>query len=156
MSWWCVALSDLRRMNTPWIGRLPRMFWFSLCSNIIQSDKVNCFFFLLTRCLRVIMYHSKADVMSMLESAGFSRSNPYYIVPQGRVRVCLVQCQSDIQNARRYIVLPNAYGDLLTWIDHITHKRQRSRKTHVTQRSCRNTGLWAAETGKFEDYQRDR
>lgn len=32
---------------------------------------------------------SKAEVMNLLESAGFSRSNPYYIVPQGRV------CQSD-------------------------------------------------------------
>lgn len=28
---------------------------------------------------------SKGDVMSVLESAGFSRSNPYYIVPQGRI-----------------------------------------------------------------------
>jgi structural maintenance of chromosome 3 (chondroitin sulfate proteoglycan 6) len=28
---------------------------------------------------------TKAEVMNMLESAGFSRSNPYYIVPQGRV-----------------------------------------------------------------------
>ncbi|RKP08081.1 putative chromosome segregation protein SudA [Thamnocephalis sphaerospora] len=28
---------------------------------------------------------SKAEVMSLLESAGFSRSNPYYIVPQGRI-----------------------------------------------------------------------
>ncbi|KIO22043.1 hypothetical protein M407DRAFT_79622 [Tulasnella calospora MUT 4182] len=28
----------------------------------------------------------KADVMNLLESAGFSKSNPYYIVPQGRVR----------------------------------------------------------------------
>ena len=27
----------------------------------------------------------KGEVMSLLESAGFSRSNPYYIVPQGRV-----------------------------------------------------------------------
>ena len=27
----------------------------------------------------------KSEVMSLLESAGFSRSNPYYIVPQGRV-----------------------------------------------------------------------
>lgn len=27
---------------------------------------------------------SKADVMNLLESAGFSKSNPYYIVPQGR------------------------------------------------------------------------
>ena len=29
---------------------------------------------------------SKADVINLLESAGFSRSNPFYIVPQGRVR----------------------------------------------------------------------
>ncbi|RUP44859.1 hypothetical protein BC936DRAFT_148933, partial [Jimgerdemannia flammicorona] len=28
---------------------------------------------------------TKADVMNLLESAGFSRSNPYYIVPQGRI-----------------------------------------------------------------------
>ncbi|KDQ62155.1 hypothetical protein JAAARDRAFT_450484 [Jaapia argillacea MUCL 33604] len=28
---------------------------------------------------------SKADVMNLLESAGFSRANPYYIVPQGRI-----------------------------------------------------------------------
>lgn len=34
---------------------------------------------------------SKADVMNLLESAGFSKSNPYYIVPQGRV-MCPVYC----------------------------------------------------------------
>ncbi|KAI9508184.1 structural maintenance of chromosome protein 3 [Russula earlei] len=28
---------------------------------------------------------SKADVMNLLESAGFSKANPYYIVPQGRI-----------------------------------------------------------------------
>lgn len=28
---------------------------------------------------------TKSDVMNLLESAGFSKSNPYYIVPQGRV-----------------------------------------------------------------------
>eukprot|EP00158_Paraphelidium_tribonemae_P009703 Partr_v1_DN28934_c1_g1_i2_m25456 putative Chromosome segregation protein len=27
----------------------------------------------------------KSEIMSLLESAGFSRSNPYYIVPQGRI-----------------------------------------------------------------------
>jgi structural maintenance of chromosome 3 (chondroitin sulfate proteoglycan 6) len=27
----------------------------------------------------------KGEIMSLLESAGFSKSNPYYIVPQGRV-----------------------------------------------------------------------
>lgn len=28
---------------------------------------------------------SRTDVMNLLESAGFSRSNPYYIVKQGKV-----------------------------------------------------------------------
>ncbi|KAG4303276.1 hypothetical protein PCK1_000614 [Pneumocystis canis] len=28
---------------------------------------------------------NKSDIMNLLESAGFSRSNPYYIVPQGRI-----------------------------------------------------------------------
>ncbi|OLY85582.1 Chromosome segregation protein sudA [Smittium mucronatum] len=28
---------------------------------------------------------TKLDIMNLLESAGFSRSNPYYIVPQGRI-----------------------------------------------------------------------
>lgn len=28
---------------------------------------------------------TRSDVMNLLESAGFSRSNPYYIVPQGRI-----------------------------------------------------------------------
>ncbi|KAH3666106.1 hypothetical protein OGAPHI_004295 [Ogataea philodendri] len=28
---------------------------------------------------------TKADIMNLLESAGFSKSNPYYIVPQGRI-----------------------------------------------------------------------
>lgn len=30
--------------------------------------------------------HSKNEVMNLLESAGFSRANPYYIVQQGKVR----------------------------------------------------------------------
>ena len=30
---------------------------------------------------------TKADVMNLLESAGFSKANPYYIVPQGRARI---------------------------------------------------------------------
>jgi hypothetical protein len=30
---------------------------------------------------------SKTDVANLLESAGFSKSNPYYIVQQGKVRV---------------------------------------------------------------------
>ncbi len=36
--------------------------------------------------------------MSLLESAGFSRSNPYYIVPQGRVTsICNAKDQDRLQ-----------------------------------------------------------
>ncbi|SGY80329.1 BQ5605_C008g05358 [Microbotryum silenes-dioicae] len=38
---------------------------------------------------------SKGEVMSLLESAGFSRSNPYYIVPQGRITHLTNQKDSD-------------------------------------------------------------
>ncbi|GAA5927291.1 cohesin subunit SMC3 [Sporobolomyces koalae] len=38
---------------------------------------------------------SKGEVMSMLESAGFSRSNPYYIVPQGRINHLTNQKDAD-------------------------------------------------------------
>ena len=34
----------------------------------------------------------KAEVLSLLESAGFSKSNPYYIVQQGKVsNICLMK-----------------------------------------------------------------
>ncbi|GAA5914010.1 hypothetical protein JCM8208_005919 [Rhodotorula glutinis] len=38
---------------------------------------------------------SKGEVMSLLESAGFSRSNPYYIVPQGRITFLTNQKDAD-------------------------------------------------------------
>jgi structural maintenance of chromosome 3 (chondroitin sulfate proteoglycan 6) len=31
------------------------------------------------------MLFSKTEVMNLLESAGFSRSNPYYVVQQGKI-----------------------------------------------------------------------
>jgi hypothetical protein len=31
------------------------------------------------------MMCSKSEVMNLLESAGFSRANPYYVVQQGKV-----------------------------------------------------------------------
>ncbi|SPO01011.1 related to SMC3 - required for structural maintenance of chromosomes [Cephalotrichum gorgonifer] len=37
----------------------------------------------------------KVDVMNLLEAAGFSRSNPYYIVPQGRVTALTNMRESD-------------------------------------------------------------
>jgi hypothetical protein len=39
------------------------------------------------RCIDFRFFHSKGEVMNLLESAGFSRSNPYYVVQQGKVRI---------------------------------------------------------------------
>ncbi|KAF7721275.1 Structural maintenance of chromosomes protein 3 [Apophysomyces ossiformis] len=38
---------------------------------------------------------TKSDVMNLLESAGFSRANPYYIVPQGRITTLTVAKDED-------------------------------------------------------------
>lgn len=41
---------------------------------------------------------SKSDVINLLESAGFSRSNPYYIVQQGKVNaLCLMKDEQRLQ-----------------------------------------------------------
>ena len=48
---------------------------------------------------------TKTDVMNLLESAGFSRSNPYYIVPQGRVTAL-----TNMKDGERLILLKEVAG----------------------------------------------
>ena len=48
---------------------------------------------------------SKTDVMNLLESAGFSRSNPYYIVPQGRVTTL-----TNMKDSERLLLLKEVAG----------------------------------------------
>lgn len=48
---------------------------------------------------------TKTDVMNLLESAGFSRSNPYYIVPQGRVTAL-----TNMKDAERLTLLKEVAG----------------------------------------------
>lgn len=48
---------------------------------------------------------SKSDVMNLLESAGFSRSNPYYIVPQGRITTL-----TNAKDSERLILLKEVAG----------------------------------------------
>jgi structural maintenance of chromosome 3 (chondroitin sulfate proteoglycan 6) len=36
--------------------------------------------------VKCFFYSSKTDIMNFLETAGFSRNNPYYIVKQGKVK----------------------------------------------------------------------
>ena len=48
---------------------------------------------------------TKSDVMNLLESAGFSKSNPYYIVPQGRVTTL-----TNMKDAERLTLLKEVAG----------------------------------------------
>lgn len=64
--------------------------------------------------------------MSILESAGFSRSNPYYIVPQGRVSYFLLH----LFPSRLTVALMT-----LMWIDHSFDKSKRSRSFSFVKRS---------------------
>ena len=48
---------------------------------------------------------TKSDVMNLLESAGFSRSNPYYIVPQGRVTAL-----TNMKDSERLLLLKEVAG----------------------------------------------
>lgn len=48
---------------------------------------------------------TKSDVMNLLESAGFSRSNPYYIVPQGRVTKL-----TNMKDTERLVLLKEVAG----------------------------------------------
>lgn len=54
---------------------------------------------------------SKSDVMNLLESAGFSRSNPYYIVPQGRVTALTQAKDSDRLDLLKEIAGTNVYDN---------------------------------------------
>jgi structural maintenance of chromosome 3 (chondroitin sulfate proteoglycan 6) len=54
---------------------------------------------------------SKAEVMSMLESAGFSRSNPFYIVPQGRVTALTNQKDNERLELLKEIAGTRVYED---------------------------------------------
>lgn len=52
---------------------------------------------------------AKKDVMDMLESAGFSRSNPYYIVPQGRVTALTNMKDADRLNLLKEVAGTHTY-----------------------------------------------
>jgi structural maintenance of chromosome 3 (chondroitin sulfate proteoglycan 6) len=59
---------------------------------------------------------TKNDVMNLLQSAGFSKSNPYYIVPQGRVKIFFV-----LKNRRKFFFI-------ILFLDYCFDKCKRFRK----------------------------
>ncbi|KAI9709999.1 MAG: Structural maintenance of chromosomes protein 3 [Bogoriella megaspora] len=73
---------------------------------------------------------TKTDVMNLLESAGFSRSNPYYIVPQGRVTTLTNMKDSERLNLLKEVAGTQVYEarrfDSLRLMEESEHKRQRT------------------------------
>ena len=78
---------------------VPRFQWGVTPSRIgLQREYASCenglfplkmlWLFHMWLCVICRYTYSKTDVMNLLESAGFSRSNPYYIVKQGKVNKC--------------------------------------------------------------------
>lgn len=70
---------------------------------------------------------TKADVMNLLESAGFSRSNPYYIVPQGRVTTITNMKDSERLNLLKEVAGTQVYetrrSESLKIMNDTTNKR---------------------------------
>lgn len=57
----------------------------SVSAHVISGNKLPAYLIFNNMFDGVCDCCSKNDVMNLLESAGFSRSNPYYIVKQGKV-----------------------------------------------------------------------
>ena len=72
---------------------------------------------------------SKSDIMNLLESAGFSRSNPYYIVPQGRVTTLTNAKDSERLNLLKEVAGTQVYEqrrtESLKIMDETTQKRNK-------------------------------
>jgi structural maintenance of chromosome 3 (chondroitin sulfate proteoglycan 6) len=72
---------------------------------------------------------SRTDVVNLLESAGFSRSNPYYIVPQGRVTMLTNMKDPERLNLLKDVAGTKVYEgrrqESLKIMEDTDHKRKR-------------------------------
>lgn len=79
---------------------------------------------------------TRSDVMNLLESAGFSRSNPYYIVPQGKITALTNAKDSDrlalLKDVSGAKVFEAKLKESLKEMDHSNMKRQRIDETLAT------------------------
>ncbi|KAL6851888.1 hypothetical protein ACP4OV_002998 [Aristida adscensionis] len=71
---------------------------------------------------------SKTEVMNLLESAGFSRSNPYYVVQQGKISSLTLMKDSERLNLLKEIGGTRVYEDRRTESLKIMHETANKRK----------------------------
>lgn len=94
----CAGLLLQRRMNTTWMGSMSGML--SFCS-MLYTNPAMSYPFVCSDLLFIVVMSSKTEVMNLLESAGFSRSNPYYVVQQGKV-------------TSTHLVIPSICSDIMS------------------------------------------
>ena len=62
---------------------------------------------------------SKTEVVNLLESAGFSRANPYYVVQQGKVAAlqsCVMRLPLDPAPQASFLQMHRLYGVVRQWL----------------------------------------
>lgn len=100
---------------------------------------------------------TKAEVMNLLEAAGFSRSNPYYIVPQGRITSLTnmrpherLQLLKEVAGTKVY---EQRRKDSLTLMNETSEKRAKIQDTLDNIQSRLNE--LEGEKAELKDYQKE-
>jgi len=104
---------------------------------------------------------TKQEVMNMLETAGFSRSNPYYIVPQGRITRITNMNDKERLEMLKEVAGTNTYEQRRTEshkiMDETEHKREKIDDTLETIRGRLNElEEEKEELRAFQDKDRER
>jgi structural maintenance of chromosome 3 (chondroitin sulfate proteoglycan 6) len=104
---------------------------------------------------------SKSDVMNLLEAAGFSRSNPYYIVPQGRITRLTNMKDNDRLNLLKDVAGTKVYetrrADSLRIMEETQSKKDKIRETLTyIQERLNELDEERQELREFHDKDKDR
>lgn len=73
---------------------------------------------------------TKSDVMNFLQAAGFSKSNPYYIVPQGRITAL-----TNAKDSERLQLLKEVAGTRV-------YEEHRAESVKIMQETGKETGMF--------------
>jgi structural maintenance of chromosome 3 (chondroitin sulfate proteoglycan 6) len=83
---------------------------------------------------------TKHDVVNLLESAGFSRSNPYYIVQQGRVNSIALMKDTERMELLKEVAGTRVYDDRRAESEKIMQESSKkalsSHKNYIVTSSC--------------------
>ncbi|XBJ04479.1 hypothetical protein VPH35_023409 [Triticum aestivum] len=104
---------------------------------------------------------SKTEVMNLLESAGFSRSNPYYIVQQGKIASLTLMKDSERLDLLKEIGGTRVYEDRrresLKILQETAHKRKQIGQTvHYLEERLRELDEEKDELVKYQELDKER